>query len=112
MGDPVTTTSTSTSTTTTTTTTTRTTTTTPPTTTTPGTGGCAGVSAWSSAVAYTGGQKVTYGGHLWTAKCSSPSLPLSSAGDFTDLNSQGGHRQTRLEVPQGTFVLLVMFGSR
>ncbi|KAH8549729.1 class III chitinase [Umbelopsis sp. PMI_123] len=29
---------------------------------------CSGVSAWSSSVAYVGGSKVTYNGHLWTAK--------------------------------------------
>ncbi|HVV20077.1 MAG TPA: chitinase, partial [Pseudonocardiaceae bacterium] len=50
-----------------------TTTTTTTTTTTPpggggGSGSCAGVSAWSSTTAYTGGAKVTYNGHLWTAK--------------------------------------------
>ncbi|KAG9083988.1 hypothetical protein FRC06_004286, partial [Ceratobasidium sp. 370] len=33
-----------------------------------GGGGCAGIAAWSSTIAYTGGQTVTYGGHKWTAK--------------------------------------------
>ncbi|KAG9100537.1 Chitinase 1 [Ceratobasidium sp. 370] len=38
-------------------------------TTTPPTGGsCAGLAAWSSGIAYTGGSVVTYGGHKWTAK--------------------------------------------
>ena len=32
------------------------------TTTTPGTGGCAGIAAWSSGIAYTGGNVVSYGG--------------------------------------------------
>lgn len=31
------------------------------------TGNCAGVAAWSSSVAYTGGEQVTYDGQLWTA---------------------------------------------
>ena len=31
-------------------------------------GQCAGVSAWSSGTAYTGGQTVTYNGDLWSAK--------------------------------------------
>ncbi|KAF8579155.1 carbohydrate-binding module family 5 protein, partial [Ramaria rubella] len=30
-------------------------------------GNCAGVAAWSSGIAYTGGQQVVYNGHLWTA---------------------------------------------
>lgn len=30
-------------------------------------GSCSGVAAWNSAVAYTGGQEVTYGGKLWKA---------------------------------------------
>ncbi|KAG8793549.1 hypothetical protein FRC12_002419 [Ceratobasidium sp. 428] len=34
----------------------------------PGTGKCSGVAAYGSATVYTGGQKCTYGGHLWTAK--------------------------------------------
>ncbi|KIM43625.1 carbohydrate-binding module family 5 protein [Hebeloma cylindrosporum] len=37
-------------------------------TTTPSTGKCSGVAAWSSSIAYNGGAKVTYGGHLWSAK--------------------------------------------
>ncbi|KAF7983288.1 hypothetical protein HWV62_22945 [Athelia sp. TMB] len=31
------------------------------------TGSCSGVAAWSSGVAYLGGAKATYNGHLWTA---------------------------------------------
>ncbi|KAK3818792.1 MAG: hypothetical protein J3Q66DRAFT_338498 [Benniella sp.] len=31
-------------------------------------GGCGGISPWSPSTAYTGGQKVTYGGYLYTAK--------------------------------------------
>ncbi|PFH52902.1 carbohydrate-binding module family 5 protein [Amanita thiersii Skay4041] len=34
-------------------------------TTTPTSGSCAGVSSWSSNVAYNGGSKVTFNGHLW-----------------------------------------------
>jgi chitinase len=39
-------------------------------TTTPPTGGdgCGGVAAWSAGSVYTGGQKASYNGHLWTAK--------------------------------------------
>ncbi|KAG2050100.1 hypothetical protein BDR06DRAFT_1011558, partial [Suillus hirtellus] len=37
------------------------------TTTSTGTGTCAGVAAWTTGVAYTGGSEVTYGGYLWTA---------------------------------------------
>ncbi|GJJ13534.1 hypothetical protein Clacol_007788 [Clathrus columnatus] len=33
----------------------------------PTSGNCAGIAAWSSSIAYTGGQQVTYGGDLWTA---------------------------------------------
>jgi len=33
-----------------------------------GTGNCAGLSAWSSVNAYTGGAVVTYANHKWTAK--------------------------------------------
>ncbi|KAK3818793.1 MAG: hypothetical protein J3Q66DRAFT_387650 [Benniella sp.] len=35
---------------------------------TPGTGSCAGVSAWASSTAYTTGTKVTYGGFVYTAQ--------------------------------------------
>ncbi|TRM64973.1 glycoside hydrolase superfamily [Schizophyllum amplum] len=48
-------------------TTTTPTTTAPGTTTSAGTGGCAAAAAWSSTVAYTAGQQVTYNGHLYTA---------------------------------------------
>jgi len=34
----------------------------------PGTGQCAGLSAWNAGNAYVGGNSVTYGGHKWTAK--------------------------------------------
>ncbi|KDN39119.1 hypothetical protein RSAG8_09026, partial [Rhizoctonia solani AG-8 WAC10335] len=34
----------------------------------PGTGKCAGVAGYGAATVYTGGQRCTYGGHLWTAK--------------------------------------------
>ncbi|KAG8927199.1 hypothetical protein FRC02_008406 [Tulasnella sp. 418] len=46
-----------------------------------GTGGCSGVAAWVSATAYTGGQKVTYGGRLWQAKWwTQAETPGSSSG--------------------------------
>jgi chitinase len=67
-----------------------TTTTTPPTTTTNpggggGTGACAGVAAWNSGIAYTGGAKVTYNGHLWTAKWwTQADTPGGAAGVWTD----------------------------
>ncbi len=44
------------------------TTTTAPPTTKPPTTGCTGLSAWSATTAYTGGQRVSYTGHAWTAK--------------------------------------------
>ncbi|KAL0958869.1 hypothetical protein HGRIS_014185 [Hohenbuehelia grisea] len=65
------------------TTTTKPATSTPPSTSTPATG-CKGVAAWTAAVAYNGGAQVSFGGHLWTAKCSST-------------RHAGGHRQTPLE---------------
>ena len=34
----------------------------------PAGGQCGGVAAWTSAVAYVGGQTAVYNGHLWTAK--------------------------------------------
>ncbi|MFD0585666.1 glycosyl hydrolase family 18 protein [Dactylosporangium darangshiense] len=46
-----------------------------------GTGNCAGLSPWSSTVAYVGGQSVTYGGHKWTAK-------WWTQGDIPGNNSQ------------------------
>ncbi|EIN05503.1 hypothetical protein PUNSTDRAFT_122390 [Punctularia strigosozonata HHB-11173 SS5] len=62
-------------------------TTTPATSTTSSTGGsltCAGVAAWNSAVAYTGGQSVTYGGFLWTAKWwTEGDTPGGAAGVWT-----------------------------
>ncbi|KAG8848445.1 hypothetical protein FRB96_001231 [Tulasnella sp. 330] len=49
---------------------------------------CTGVAAWSSTVAYTGGQDVTYGGHLWTAKYwTEADVPGGAAGDWTDLGA-------------------------
>ncbi|KAF8908087.1 glycoside hydrolase superfamily [Gymnopilus junonius] len=61
-------------------------TTTPPVTTTPASGSqCAGVAAWVSSVAYTGGQEATYNGHLWTAKWwTQADTPGGSAGVWTD----------------------------
>ncbi|CAE7195585.1 unnamed protein product [Rhizoctonia solani] len=41
---------------------------TPATTTTPTTGGCSGLSAWRSDLAYVAGNVVSYNGHKWTAK--------------------------------------------
>jgi chitinase len=68
-----------------------TTTTAPPTTTTTppggggGTGSCAGVAAWNSSVAYNGGAKVTYNGHVWTAKWwTEADTPGGAAGVWTD----------------------------
>ncbi|QRV95540.1 chitinase [Ceratobasidium sp. AG-Ba] len=55
------------------------------TTTTAGTGGCAGLSAWRSDIAYTGGQVVSYGGHKWTAKWwTQADTPGGAAGSWTD----------------------------
>jgi chitinase len=70
--------------------TTTTTTTAPPTTTTTapptgGSGSCSGVAAWNSSIAYTGGAKVTYNGHLWTAKWwTQADTPGGAAGVWTD----------------------------
>lgn len=59
--------------------------TTPKPTTTSTSGQCAGVAAWVSNVAYTGGQKVTYNGHLWTAKWwTQADTPGGLAGVWTD----------------------------
>jgi chitinase len=61
------------------------TTTTPTSSPTGGSGSCAGVGAWSSAIAYTGGQTATYGGHLWTAKWwTQNDTPGGAAGVWTD----------------------------
>ncbi|KAM5540974.1 hypothetical protein V8D89_005285 [Ganoderma adspersum] len=50
-----------------------------------GSGACKGVAAWSNGVAYTGGQKVTYNGHLWTAKWwVFGSTPGGASGEWTD----------------------------
>jgi len=57
-------------------------------TTSPGSGSCAGVSAWSSGIAYTGGQRVTFNGHLWTAKWwTQADTPGGPAGVWTDNGS-------------------------
>ncbi|KAG2144447.1 glycoside hydrolase family 18 protein [Suillus bovinus] len=46
-----------------------------------GTGTCAGVAAWTTGVAYTGGSEVTYDGYLWTASYwSENDTPGGSAG--------------------------------
>jgi chitinase len=71
------------------------TTSTPTSTPTGGTGGCAGLSAWTSAVAYVGGQSVTYGGHKWTAKWwtqvrISFSLLMLLADNRTQADTPGG----------------------
>lgn len=51
----------------------------------PSGGSCAGVNAWVNNVAYNGGDKVVYGGHLWTAKWwSYGDTPGGSAGDWQD----------------------------
>ncbi|KAI0346297.1 glycoside hydrolase [Trametopsis cervina] len=51
----------------------------------PSSGSCASVNAWVSNVAYNGGDKVVYGGHLWTAKWwSYGDVPGGSAGDWQD----------------------------
>ncbi|EIN09820.1 glycoside hydrolase [Punctularia strigosozonata HHB-11173 SS5] len=48
-------------------------------------GSCAGVAAWQSNVAYTGGEQVTFNGHLWTAKWwTEADQPGGVAGDWTD----------------------------
>ncbi|KAJ8594182.1 glycoside hydrolase family 18 protein [Rhizopogon salebrosus TDB-379] len=58
---------------------------TPTTTTTTGTGNCAGIAAWTTGVAYTGGAEVTYGGSLWTAKWwTENDTPGGSAGVWTN----------------------------
>ncbi|KAI0300095.1 glycosyl hydrolases family 18-domain-containing protein [Multifurca ochricompacta] len=51
----------------------------------PSSGACASVAAWSSAIAYNGGQTVTYNAHLWTAKWwTQADVPGGSAGVWTD----------------------------
>ncbi|KAI1796943.1 glycoside hydrolase [Ganoderma leucocontextum] len=48
-------------------------------------GSCQGVAAWVNSVAYVSGQKVTYNGHLWTAKWwSYGSVPGGIGGDWAD----------------------------
>ncbi|KAI0805941.1 glycoside hydrolase superfamily [Irpex lacteus] len=84
----------------TTTTTSKTTTSTPPTTSSPPSSGgsCAGVNAWVSNVAYNGGDKVVYSGHLWTAKWwSYGDAPGGAAGDWQD---DGACTSTKLAAGQ------------
>ncbi|KAI0076286.1 class III chitinase [Panus rudis PR-1116 ss-1] len=51
----------------------------------PTAGSCANVAAWSSTSVYTGGQQVTYNGHLWTAKWwTQGDTPGGSAGAWAD----------------------------
>ncbi|KAI0635062.1 glycosyl hydrolases family 18-domain-containing protein [Trametes polyzona] len=53
-----------------------------------GAGQCAGVSPWGSTTTYVGGNKVTYNGHLWTAKWwSYNDKPGGAAGVWTDNGS-------------------------
>ncbi|KAF8898407.1 class III chitinase [Infundibulicybe gibba] len=53
--------------------------------TTPTGGACAGVAAWSSTIAYQMNAKITYGGHLWTAKWwTQADVPGGAAGVWTD----------------------------
>ncbi|KAI5124432.1 hypothetical protein M0805_008316 [Coniferiporia weirii] len=68
-----------------TTSTSKTSTSTSSTSTTPASGSCSGVAAWSSGVAYTAGEKVVSGGHLWTANWwTEGDVPSSTVGDWTD----------------------------
>ncbi|TFK76820.1 glycoside hydrolase [Pluteus cervinus] len=51
----------------------------------PAPGSCSNVPAWSSGVAYTGGQQVVYNSHLWTAKWwTQADTPGGAAGVWTD----------------------------
>jgi len=48
-------------------------------------GNCAGVSAWTTGIAYTAGDKVVSGGHLWTANYwTEGDTPNTVNGDWTD----------------------------
>ncbi|KAF8874737.1 glycosyl hydrolases family 18-domain-containing protein [Infundibulicybe gibba] len=59
-------------------------TTTPPTSSTPA-GGCGGVPAWSAGTVFTGGQKASYGGHVWTAQWwTQGDIPGGAAGVWVD----------------------------
>ncbi|KLO12185.1 glycoside hydrolase [Schizopora paradoxa] len=52
---------------------------------TPTSGGCAGVAAWQTGVAYVGGDSVSFNGHLWTAKWwTENDTPGGQAGVWTD----------------------------
>ncbi|THH17165.1 hypothetical protein EW146_g3590 [Bondarzewia mesenterica] len=64
-----------------------TTTSAPATTTTSGSSVCSGVAAWISTTAYTGGQTVTFGGHLWTAKWWTEA---DTPGGLADVWTDGG----------------------
>ncbi|KAG9219949.1 hypothetical protein CCMSSC00406_0006862 [Pleurotus cornucopiae] len=56
-----------------------------PTTSTPPAGGCGGVAAWNSAIAYVGGSQASFAGHLWTAKWwTQNDTPGGAAGVWTD----------------------------
>ncbi|TFK57492.1 class III chitinase [Heliocybe sulcata] len=59
-------------------------------------GSCAGVAAWSSGTAYTGGAQVTYNGDLWTAKWwTQGDTPGGSAGVWTDGGSCSSSKRAR-----------------
>ncbi|KAF7773296.1 CAZyme family GH18 [Agaricus bisporus var. burnettii] len=54
----------------------------------PNSGTCASVSAWRSDIAYNGGERVTFNGHLWQNKWwSQADTPGGAAGVWTDLGS-------------------------
>ncbi|KAI0786086.1 glycoside hydrolase family 18 protein [Abortiporus biennis] len=54
-------------------------------TTAPSTGSCGSIASWSSSSIYTGGQQVTFNGHIWTAKWwTEGDTPGGSAGVWTD----------------------------
>jgi chitinase len=51
-------------------------------------GSCAGIAAWTTGVAYVGGNKVTYNGSLWQAKWwTENDIPGGPAGVWTSLGS-------------------------
>ncbi len=53
-----------------------------------GTGSCAGIAAWNSTTAYTGGNQVTYNGSLWQAKWwTYNDVPGGAAGVWTLVSS-------------------------
>ncbi|KAK9764544.1 Chitinase 2 [Basidiobolus ranarum] len=74
----------------------------PTTTQTPG-GSCANVAAWSSSVAYNGGQKISYNGHLWQAKWWTQNDTPGNNGQnvWTDLGSCTSiRRRSRRGIPE------------